>query len=186
MIIKIIEVNQRKVLVSDAGRIWIYRSSSSVYKENLVKPFKGFGWFEAKQRQRGKRGYMSVSINHVDYYVHRLVAYAFDIYPSLSKIPGFDVDHIDNNNRNNRASNLQLLSRSCNRSKEHLHQLSQLGYHYEVYGPKEVGLISIHRSLNEVAEKLNVDASFISQCVRGLRHQCKGYTVKKVSHYEVQ
>lgn len=164
--VKIITVNDRMLCVTNYGVIMIWRNNKwnfcSIYTD--------------------KRGYQRVLINHKYYRVHRLVAYAFGISPTIEKVEGLDVDHIDNDVSNNAASNLQLISSKANRKKEHDHVLSQMNYCYGVYEVKEeLEIKCVCKSLSEVAEMIGCDSSFVSQVVNGKRKQCKGFVIKRIS-----
>lgn len=158
------------LLVSPGGEVWKEGANGR--------------WNLLKQRKRGKGKYMAITVNKQSHYVHRIVAYAFGIYPSLQKVMGFDVDHIDNNHLNNSVSNLRMIPRQLNRNKEHENILSKLDYVYVAEKVLENSEVIVCRSLGEMADALNVDKSFVSLVARGKRKQCSGYTVKKISKEE--
>lgn len=163
---KIITIDEEEVLVSPSGKIWIRKNDD-------LK--------ELKQGWCGRGHYKRICIHRHTYYVHRVVAYAYGLYPSLDKIVGLDVDHIDNNNQNNNLSNLQVITSKENRAKEHANTLSKMNYHYEMLKIEEsLKLVSIERSIRDIANKLGVDQSFISQVVNGKRKHVRGYVIRKV------
>lgn len=102
---KYIKGFEKKYLVSDAGKVkrvdWsnvdkIGRKRH--YPETIINP------------RKGKTGYLRVSLNGIDYYVHRLVAEAF--IPNLESKP--EVNHKDGNKKNNALYNLEWVTKAEN------------------------------------------------------------------------
>lgn len=70
-----------------------------------------------------KDGYYGISLNNKRFLLHQLVAMAF-----LGHTPdGYSliIDHIDNNRKNNKLDNLQLVSNRLNTSKDKLNKTSK-------------------------------------------------------------
>lgn len=164
---KMIVVNDRLVLVSQTGIIFLDNGNG--------------GWRQLKQSVRG-HGYSSVAINRKRMYVHRLVAYAFNIIPTLQKIEGLDVDHINNDPSNNCVENLRLISSKMNREKEAELHRQQLDYLYVANFNDSKGqpVVIVARSLSLMAKELNIDKSYVSQIVRGERNPSNGLKIKKI------
>lgn len=164
---KQLKIYDRNILVSSFGHAYIERG-------------KGKSWQKLIEFI-DKRGYHRVQINHHYVRVHRLVAYAFGVSPTLEKQKGLDIDHINNNPEDNRLVNLQLISSSENRKKQHQHQLDKLPYQYVIYKRENlVKAVAVAPSLSIAAQYLGVDGSFVSQVVRGLKSNCRGYVVRKI------
>lgn len=63
-------------------------------------------------------GYTQVGLSGKNYYIHRLVTKAFCLIPDeLSELPKLDVNHKDDNKKNNYYKNLEW----CNRSQNQIH-----------------------------------------------------------------
>jgi len=88
-----------------------------VFKDGRKRKFKG----KIKSCRKNNRGYLQVILYKNDksfnYLVHRLVAKAF--LPNPESLP--QVDHIDNDQSNNKLSNLQWISNRDNTLKNSVH-----------------------------------------------------------------
>lgn len=89
---KVISVGGKQFYITDKGEIY-----------NSYRKYKG---------ARMKNGYMAVSLNHEQKYIHRLVWEAFN-----GKIPqGMEIDHINTMRDDNRLCNLRLVDSKGNKN----------------------------------------------------------------------
>lgn len=161
--LRIIRLNGINVGVSNDGKIYDIKTMKERY-----------------QRIKG-HGYCYVSVNRKEYCVHRLVAYAYGILDDIEFDRHWHIDHKNDDPKDNRLSNLQLLSASENRKKECEKHRKELPYEYVLYREKTICEEVIRLpSVLAVARYLGVDKSFVSQVVKGKRPRCKGMVVRKV------
>lgn len=121
-------------------------------------------------------GYMTVSLGkHMPgQLVHVLVAEAF----VSGYEPGLDVDHKNGKKWDNRAENLQFLSRSDNIKRAFEMGLAK-GHKGPNAGtpPRKVRIVEtdeVFPSVSECARHLNGSAGAISQCINGMKTHYRG------------
>lgn len=113
-----------------------------------------------KPQPNGK-GYLRVVLGGKRYFVHRLVAEKFIPNPEEKE----QVNHIDGNKLNNRASNLEWVTNAENRKHavEHGLQISGEGCPWAKLTKNDVLFIRAHPEIDEwdLADVLNVSVSTI-------------------------
>lgn len=130
------------------------------------------------------RGYMTVSLGKrlPGQFVHQLVAEAF--VPGYEN--GLDVDHINGNKGDNRAENLQYISRSSN-----VKRAFEMGLAHGHKGPnagtppKRIQIVEtgdIFPSIAECARFINGSIGAISLCLSGKREKHHGYHFKEINN----
>lgn len=141
-------------------------------KEKLLKPFKT------------NKGYYKIKLYGKHYFVHRLVALTFsDICGE--HLPGYEVNHLDEDTTNNVATNLRWVSHITNinwggRNNKVKQKLSnrkdqsKLVYQYSLSGE----LIAQYPSANEAARQTGFYQGNISRCCRGQQKTANGYIWK--------
>lgn len=92
-----------KHFVSNKGRVKSYCKYNAI----ILKP------------QENEKGYLLVSINQRNIFIHRLVAFAFCTNGNEYDINNIEIHHIDKNRKNNNADNLMILTNTEHRK---LHQ----------------------------------------------------------------
>lgn len=154
--------------ISDLGRVRsLDRIASGGRAGKGIRPYHG----RIMRPRIGSRGYLSVYLRAAPFYrnvpVHRLVALAF--IPNPLGLP--EVNHIDCNKTNNRAANLEWVSRLGN----HAHAVKS-GLHMACIrklSDQEVAdiraLIGIRHA--EIAKRYGVNTSTITRIINGLRRQ---------------
>ena len=107
-------------------------------------------------------------------YVHRLVADAFCIHPDNCNV----INHIDNNQKNNNANNLEWTTQREN-TFHTMRQGRTNGFPVarSVIGEKG-GLSVKYDSAREASQKTGCDNSGIIKCCKGKLKKIKGYTWK--------
>lgn len=123
-------------------------------------------------------GYMQVNLMGDDgrehkKYVHRLVAFVF--LPNPQNLP--EVNHKDGNRANNRASNLEWISRKDNM----IHSVRALGHKNLGLKPKKVEDTStgeIFGSVKEVASRYSVKTAKVYNQMHGRVKDIQGHTFK--------
>jgi len=115
-------------------------------------------------------GYYRVTLGHANnkVYVHREVAKAF-LSVSKNKV----VNHKDGNKKNNRLSNLEVISYSQNNT--HARDMGLNNDRKPVECQDKEGNILKFRSISEAARKLGIDPANISSCCCGRFKSYKGY-----------
>ena len=116
-------------------------SMSRIVKEKILKQF------------ISSRLYDSVCLLNKNYCVHKLVAIAF-----LNHVPNGNtivVDHIDNNPRNNRLDNLQLITNRENLSKEKRGTSKYTGVYWNKQCKKWHASITINSKIKYLGQYTN-------------------------------
>ena len=107
-------------------------------------------------------GYMSISVNHKDYTIHRLVCEAFNGPPPSDK---HVANHKNKNRKNNKAANLEWVTQKEN--MEHAYELNNGVTQYDIDGT----LIAKHNSIAKASEATGIS-------VQHIKKLCSGYTEK--------
>ena len=146
-------------IVSDNGEVARIRTG----KYRLLKP------------RASKKGYLKVNLSRngkmKTVYVHRLVAQHFIDNPN-----GYDeINHLDENKTNNRASNLEWCSRKHNvnygsRTSIQKHKVSKPVVCISTRGDR-----LIFNSVTTAGQATKVSTSNISACCKGKRKSAGGY-----------
>ena len=101
-------------------------------------------------------------------YVHRLVAIAF-----INNINNHtEVNHIDENKKNNMASNLEWCTRQYNNTYGELTENKKKKVAQYTKGGE---LIAIYKSIQEASNKTGASNSHIGSVCNGKRNYCGGY-----------
>lgn len=139
-----------------------------------------------KPRKVSKNGrYLTVLLckngKQVNHRVHRLVAEAF-IPNEYNKR---EVNHIDGNRENNRADNLEWVTREENMRHAFNTGLAKRETYIEANRPnmKRVYCSNgvTYESINAAARSLGLNTGGISSVINGSRNHCGGYTFQLVS-----
>jgi len=131
-----------KYKISNLGRVW------SSYRNKIMTP-------------QLNAGYYTVLLDRKKYRIHRLVANAFCIKP----INGVVVHHINENKKDNRASNLEWTTVAKNTSYSRTIGLYSKGKVCQI--DKQGVIIAIYDSVMDAARKVGVDHSNLSSCLKG-------------------
>ncbi len=151
--------------VSNLGRI--RNNSKFNYKGRMLKPF------------HDTHEYMQVRLykdnKSKSHKVHRLVAETF--IPNPNNLP--QINHIDENPKNNRADNLEWCTASYNinygnRMKKYIEKRNKKTLQYDLEG----NFIKEWESIKSIAKELKISKSGISNCAKGKFKQFKGYIWK--------
>ena len=156
---------------------WITSSRNSNYEVNEDGYVRNVRTKRVLTNSPNNKGYMTVSLGKrmPGQFVHQLVAEAF--VPGYEN--GLDVDHINGKKWDNRAENLQYISRSNNVKRAfemglaHGHKSSNAGT-----PPKKVKIVEtgeIFDSQAECARSINGSVGAISLCLSGKRDKHHGY-----------
>lgn len=111
-------------------------------------------------------GYLKVSLKHKNYYIHRLTALAFIDNPN--NLP--EVDHRDENKKNNDVSNLRWVSKSEN-TKHSSHKYSCQVKQID----KDGNLIKIWDSFYQIERELDYERTSIIMVCKAKRRYAHGY-----------
>lgn len=131
-------------------------------------------------------GYLRISILGRKYFIHRIIAELF--VPNPENKP--EVNHIDGNKMNNRADNLEWVTRSENMKRAYQlglqkpsekqkqavskwnkeHRIKKV-YQYDTEG----NLLNCFKSQQEAAKNLNLSEASISRILNGQRNNRKNY-----------
>jgi len=136
-----------------------------------------------------KRGYMIVNIHNSytnkseEKYVHRLTAEAFceiPVHLAAFEIEDLEVDHIDSNPLNNKASNLRwctTLENAQNEKTKKKHGKIIYQYKKEIYEDDEeiYTLIKKFDTITEARKELKVDHTSISKILDNPNRRCGGF-----------
>lgn len=136
-----------------------------------------YGRVKSKRRNRlltirkDGSGYSMVclcnGITQKNYKIHKLVANAFIPNPNNYK----EINHIDEDKSNNKASNLEW----CNRSYNVSYSIGKPIYQIN----KDTNeIINEFKTIAEVEKILNINHRHISDCCLGKRNSCHGYKWK--------
>ena len=87
------------------------------------------------------------------------------------------IDHIDGNKTNNKLENLRYISKSENTQAAYYSQKIQSNIR-SIICYKDGQQIGIYPSCKEASRQLNLDASSISKCCRGVYKHTHNYTFK--------
>lgn len=158
--------------VSNLGRVrtkdhWV------TYKDGRKRLFKG----KVLKQHLQKNGYVYVSTRgngkDIHLLVHRAVAICF--LPNPNNLP--EVNHIDNNPKNNRLDNLEWCSRKYNEDYKKKFGTSPA----EVLGRPvfavnlETGRVFYFKSQCEAARQLGISQQSVSAVIKGRLNQADGY-----------
>ena len=151
--------------VSNLGRI--RNNSNFNYRGRILKPF----W--------DTHEYLQVRLykdnKNKSRKVHRIVAETF--IPNPNNLP--QVNHIDENPKNNRVDNLEWCTASYNinygnRMKKYIQKRNKKMLQYDLEG----NFIKEWESIKSIAEELKISKSGISNCAKGKFKQFKDYIWK--------
>jgi len=144
--------------VSDLGHV------RNVNTGQVLKP--------RKTRTGYHRIHVSVKGGRIDLYIHRLVADAFCEHPEGCDV----VNHLDCNNQNNKASNLEWTTQEDNvLYAMDRGRMPNFPNCIPVIGEKN-GSEFWFRSANEAARKVGCDSRSISKCCKSKHKHSHGYT----------
>ena len=122
--------------------------------------------------RKTKTGYLRVQLKGKDFYIHRLVATTFIDNPL--NFP--QVNHKDENKKNNNFSNLEWCTKKYNMNYGKLKN-----FHKKEIAKYENGYFKCkYNSLKEAAEINNLSKSSISRCCKGLQKTYAGFTWKYI------
>lgn len=164
--------------ISNMGRLMSCNAGNGT-RDKIVKP------------QPNEKGYLMVHL--YDYgrnktvKVHRLVAQAF--VPNPNNLP--EVNHIDADRKNNRADNLEWVTRQANVTDaknrgsmdstfEKLRAHNRKNQIPVVATDKASGVEKEYESINAAARACSVPAIHICNCLNGKRKSSGGFTFRKV------
>ena len=127
------------------------------------------------------KGYVAVGLNkdgtRRQFYVHRLVAFAF----VSGYEDGFEVNHINEDKEDNRASNLEWVNHITNIN----HGTGRKRQFEKLYTKKKVEMYSIDgefissfESACQAGRSISVRVSHIAECCRGICKTAYGYKWK--------
>lgn len=183
--------------VSNMGRVkrtlqerFYSGGKSSLYSEKLMNQcFTEDGYAQVTLKQFGRRG---------TYYVHRLVLFAFDILPPTPEHT--EVNHKDQNTKNNRLDNLEWVTPKENKDygnrperisislKKHYQNLSyeertaSLKYAHEARKRKVKCDNQIYNSVKEFASNNQLVYSTVIQWLRGVNPMPQEWQTKGLSY----
>lgn len=140
-------------------------------KNGSIRKYKGKELNPAMTNQ----GYFIVQLNKNGIYktnsVHRLVAEAF--LPNPDNLP--QIHHINHDRKDNRACNLQWVSKAEQRDEHWTKAQSKAkGIRLRVVGH---GIDKIYNSAHEVERELGVDRNCARKVARGIYKKSKGYKI---------
>lgn len=166
-----------KYSVSDEGRVMSHPNVSNHSNRVLIP-------------HPNEKGYLMVHLYRKPVKktvkVHRLVAEAF--VPNPMGLP--EVNHKDRNRQNNRADNLEWVSRKGNMSHarkmggmdstiEKLAQAREMQKVPVIAREKATGEERYYDSVHSAAAACGTTASLVSRCLRGERKSTNGFTFRK-------
>lgn len=117
------------------------------------------------------RGYLRITIGGKQYFVHRLVAETFIPNPSNK----LEVNHKNSNTKDNKAENLEWVTRQENMLSENTH--SKTSYKVDLYNLNGE-FIDTYSSLTQMCKKKYLDLKCVRMCLSGKFKQHHGYTFK--------
>ena len=141
---------------------------------------KGIATYNGKVRSQYNNadGYKCVKIKGKHRKVHRLVAQKY--IPNPNNLP--QVDHIDDDITNNKASNLQWLSVSDNAKKAYANNGFKLDFQQSVSIMAKKGDEQlIFPSVSACARHLNRSHQGASKALNGITKKCAGYKLSRVT-----
>lgn len=140
-------------------------------KDNFGRPIKG----KMLAQRAQKNGYMTVKLRsngiQKTFRVHRIVADAFCDNPN--NLP--EVNHIDENKKNNRANNLEWCTRQYNCSYGSGLEKRKEKYSHKCAQIKEGKVIAEFPSMIEASRKTGVPFSSIQRCISGRYKSSHGF-----------
>lgn len=145
--------------VSDKGKI----KSLKRGKEKILKTWKSGG---DNKEDRYEEVALWKNSKREKHYVHRLVAQEFLSNPD--NLP--EINHKDENKRNNCVSNLEYCSRQYNMEYSKSKKVSQ----YDLNGK----LIKTFKSVRQASRELGASPGYISKCCNGTAKTCGGFVWK--------
>jgi len=164
-------------VIDNGLNLYDYNRQTAILDETLWKDIPGFPSYEAHpegeiRNKKNKRifnneskqhKYKYVMLNKKSVFVHRIIALTF--HPNPLNLP--EVNHIDNNRRNNRADNLEWISHSDN-----VKQAVEVGRKVSIPTRKSAiritlrnGISTEYSSLEEAATKMDIKRAVISTCL---------------------
>ena len=157
----------------------LYRISNegnilSLLTDKVLSPYNNKGYLMVRLYKNNKSSSL---------YVHRLVAQSFVANPN-----GYiEINHIDENKRNNHHSNLEWCSRvyNCNHGSRNnkIGMASSMNKLTPVMQlSKEGTIINTFNSINEAGEYLGKNPSHISSCCTGKRRTAFGFVWKYLNN----
>lgn len=140
-------------------------------KDNIGRPVKGKMISQGTQ----KNGYVTVKLRfngiQKTFRVHRIVADAFCDNPN--NLP--EVNHIDEDKKNNRASNLEWCTRRYNNSYGSGIEKRKSKYSYQCAQLKDGEVINTFPSMIEASRKTGIPFSSIQRCINGRYKSTHGF-----------
>lgn len=135
--------NFNDFLISSNGTVY------SLFTNNFIRKSYNYRYYQTVTIQNVKK-------KRTPQKIHRLVfsAYSKDELPLQNS--GLVIDHIDNNNLNNKINNLQILSYKDNIQKSYVDG-NHMIWHYKDYPDKIVKLINLGFNLYDICNKLDLD-----------------------------
>ena len=123
-----------------------------------------------------RSAYHKVQIEGQEYFVHRLVKFAFDGPPGNDL--AWQVNHVDGNKSNNRLDNLNYATCSHNVCHSYCEASRRFGGHkfrkQVMFRPKGSTTWTTSKSIGLAAAKLNLSPKLVSECCR-CGSFCKGF-----------
>ena len=123
-------------------------------------------------------GYLRVSLTHSGRLYHRhLHVVVWECFHGV--VPsGYEIDHIDSNNKNNKLANLQVLDKTAHRQKTSRGRgvWTAPKLHKKVARLDAAGVETVYSSMTEAAKAINGCISGVSAAVAGRFPHYKGFT----------
>ena len=124
-----------------------------------------------------KSGYVEVKVNYKDYFLHRLIAFAFLGAPPS---PEYTVDHKDMNRGNNHVDNLEWVTKQQQVQRSYANNKDRISNAFKRSKPvkgRKVGSEewSGYESARDAARILGLNNGHVSDAANGKRKQTGGY-----------